>query len=62
MTKETSSSNFQGFLVNEKGEEIPITEEMMEESMRKIKLQSIGTHTGYHPAISDKMLSEHTDD
>jgi len=50
------SPEYQGYLVNEKGEEIPITEEMMAESMRKIKLKSIGAHTGYTKAITDDML------
>lgn len=49
---------YQAYWVNEKGEEIPITEEMMAESMSKIKLKSIGTHTGYSKAITPDMLKE----
>ena len=52
------NETYQAYLVNEKGEEIPITEEMMADSMAKIKLKSIGTHTGYTPAITPDMLPE----
>ena len=45
-----------GYIINDRGEEIPITEEMVAQSMADIKLQSIGTHTGYNKAISDDML------
>ena len=53
---------FQGYVVNEKGEEVPITEEMMADSMRKVKLQSIGAHTGYTKAVTAEMVAEHAED
>ena len=53
---------FRAYLVNEKGEEVPITEDMMADSMAKIKLKSIGAHTGYQKAITNQMLSEAVDD
>ncbi len=46
------------YLINEQGEEIPITDEMIDEAMKDIKLQSIGAHTGYTKAITDEMLEE----
>ena len=46
----------QGHIINEKGEEIPITDEMVADSMADIKLQSIGAHTGFTKAITDDML------
>ncbi|GAB1264918.1 hypothetical protein NBRC116493_21810 [Aurantivibrio infirmus] len=55
-SKDELSSVFQANIVNEKGEEVPITESMVEESMAEAKLQSIGTHTGYNKAITDEML------
>jgi len=54
-TKATESAPH-GFYINEKGEEVPITEEMVAKSMEKVKLQSIGAHTGYTKAITDDML------
>ncbi|GAB1256626.1 hypothetical protein NBRC116494_11280 [Aurantivibrio plasticivorans] len=48
----------QAFVINDKGEEIPITDEMVQRSMRDAKLQSIGTHTGYHKVITDDMLEK----
>lgn len=53
---------FQGYFVNEKGEEVPITEEMMAESMRKIKLKSIGAHTGYTKAVTAEMVAEQAEE
>ena len=52
------SAVFQGYVVNEEGEEVPITEEMMADSMARIKLKSIGAHTGYTKAITDDMVPE----
>ena len=54
--------DYQGYVINEKGEEVPITEEMMTESLRKIKLQSIGAHTGYTKAITPEMVAEQTEE
>ncbi len=51
-------TTYQAYLLNEKGEEIPITEEMMADSMSKIKLKSIGAHTGYSKAITPDMLQD----
>lgn len=48
----------QGFVLNERGEEVPITDEMVTDAMRKIKLQSIGAHTGFNKAITDEMLED----
>lgn len=59
MTKENTSSVTHGYIINEKGEEVPITEEMVAKSMEEAKLQSIGTHTGYTKAITDDMLPPH---
>ena len=47
-----------GHIVTESGEEIPITDEMVAESMADIKLQSIGAHTGFTKAITDDMLPD----
>lgn len=60
-TKPDNKPGNNGYLINEKGEEIPITEEMMAESMRKIKLKSIGAHTGYTKAVTDDMVPEVTE-
>ena len=60
-SKKDKAVDYQGYLINEKGEEIPITEEMMAESMRKIKLKSIGAHTGYTKAITPDMVPEKAD-
>lgn len=46
-----------GYVLNEKGEEVPITEEMVEQSMTEVKLQSMGVHTGYNKIITDEMLA-----
>ncbi len=46
----------QGHFINEHGEEVPITDEMVTNSMAEIKLQSIGAHTGFTKAITDDML------
>lgn len=51
-------SSSMGNIINEHGEEVPITDDMVSESMTKIKLHSIGTHTGFTKAISDDMLSD----
>lgn len=48
--------DYQGYVINEKGEEILITEEMMADSMRKIKLKSIGAHTGHTKAVTQEMV------
>ncbi len=60
MTKDHDSddkeSSAQGCILNEKGEEIPITDKMVTEAMKDIKLQSIGAHTGFNKAITDDML------
>lgn len=45
-------------IVNEKGEEVPITDEMVSQSLDEIKLQSMGVHTGINKIITDEMLSE----
>ena len=45
-------------VVNEKGEEVPITDEMVEQSLDEIKLQSMGVHTGINKIITDEMLSD----
>lgn len=47
-----------GNIINENGEEVPITDDMVSESMNKIKLHSIGAHTGFTKAISDDMLPD----
>ena len=57
-TTKGPQSPSQGFVLNEKGEEIPITDEMVTEAMKDIKLQSIGAHTGFTKAITDYMLPE----
>lgn len=57
-SKPSASSPPQGYILNEKGEEIPITEEMVTDAMKKIKLQSIGAHTGFNKAITDEMIKE----
>ena len=57
----TGSIKTQAYVINEKGEEVPITDLMVEESMKEIKLQSIGAHTGFNKIITDDML-EHGDD
>lgn len=46
----------QAYVINEKGEEVPITDLMVEESMKEVKLQSIGAHTGFNKVITDDML------
>lgn len=51
-----AQSAFQGYLINERGEEVPITQSMVDESLEKAKLKSIGAHTGYNKAITDDML------
>ena len=62
MTKDPQSKHaeelYQGYVINDQGEEIPITEAMLAESLSKIKLKSIGTHTGYTKAITDDMVEE----
>lgn len=55
---DAKKESYQAFLVNEKGEEIPITEEMMADSMAKVKLESIGAHTGYSKAITPDMIAD----
>lgn len=52
-------SPVQGYVLNEKGEEVPITDDMVTDAMKDIKLQSIGAHTGFNKAITDDMLKEH---
>lgn len=52
-----STSEAFGYLINDRGEEIPITDQMVSESMAKIKLKSIGAHTGYTKAITEDMLA-----
>lgn len=47
---------FQGCIINEKGEEVPITQGMVEQSLEEAKLKSIGAHTGYTKIITDDML------
>ena len=54
--------DFHGYFINEQGEEVLITEEMMSNSMAKIKLKSIGAHTGYTKAITDKMVEEYAEE
>lgn len=60
-SKDTSAPQTpaQGFILNEKGEEVPITDEMVTDAMKKIKLQSIGAHTGFNKAITDEMIREY---
>jgi len=53
-------SNPLGFVINEKGEEVPITEEMVTQSMSEVKLHSIGAHTGCHQVVTDEMLTKIT--
>ncbi len=60
--KPKQSKDYQGYVINEKGEEVPITEEMMAESLSKIKLKSIGAHTGYTKAITQEMVAEYTEE
>lgn len=55
-----TSSPAQGYILNDKGEEIPITDKMVNEAMRRIKLQSIGAHTGFTKAITDEMIEDYT--
>lgn len=50
--------NTQGYVLNEKGEEVPITDDMVINSMKEIKLQSIGAHTGFNKVITDDMLPD----
>ncbi|MEX1033443.1 MAG: PA1571 family protein [Cellvibrionaceae bacterium] len=50
---------FRGYVINEKGEEVPITDDMVAKSMAEAKLKSIGAHTGYTKAVTDEMLQEH---
>ena len=57
--KSDSAMDYQGYVINDLGEEVPITEEMMAESMRKIKLKSIGAHTGYTKAITPDMVDQY---
>lgn len=49
----------QGYILNDKGEEVPITDDMVTDAMKKIKLQSIGAHTGFTKAITDEMIEEY---
>lgn len=44
-------------VLNEKGEEIPITDEMVQQSLDEIKYQSMGVHTGINKIITDDMLA-----
>ncbi len=53
-----NQSNPLGFVINEKGEEVPITEEMVAQSMSEVKLHSIGAHTGYHQVLTDEMIKK----
>lgn len=57
-SKDNKTSGVLGYVINEKGEEVEITEEMVKESMDEAKLQSIGAHTGYHKKITDDMLEK----
>lgn len=59
-TQQDKTSPSQGFILNEKGEEIAITDTMVTEAMRKIKLQSIGAHTGFNKAITEEMLEDYS--
>lgn len=51
----------QAYVINEKGEEVPITDLMVEESMKEVKLRSIGAHTGFNKVITDDMLENPED-
>lgn len=54
--------NSQFAIINEQGEEIPITEEMIEESFASAKPNSIGKHTiPGMPIITDDMLEDNDD-
>lgn len=55
-TGASDSKTAQAYVINEKGEEIPITDEMVAQSMAEVKLNSIGAHTGFNKVITDDML------
>lgn len=55
------STKPQAYVINEKGEEVPITDLMVEESMKEVKLQSIGAHTGFNKMNTDDMLENPED-
>ena len=55
---DNKGKGFQAYIVNEQGEEVLITDEMIDEAMTDIKLQSIGAHTGFTKIITDEMLEE----
>ena len=60
--KKTNSADVaasQGAIIDENGREVPITEEMIQESFKKIKPKSIGWKTGMMEVITDDMLEEH---
>ncbi len=45
-------------VIDENGEEVPITDEMIQHALDEIKPQSIGWKTGMMEAITDDMLEE----
>ena len=51
-----TSQASQGALIDEKGREVPITEEMIQQAFDKIKPKSIGWKTGMMEVITDDML------
>ena len=44
-------------VLNDKGEEVPITDEMVKQSLDEVKFQSMGVHTGINKIITDEMLA-----
>lgn len=52
----TSKPPPQGAIINENGEEVPITDEMIQRALDDIKPKSIGWRTGMMGAITDEML------
>ena len=54
----TTKSSPQGAIIDENGEEVPITDEMIQHALDDIKPQSIGWKTGMMGAITDEMLEQ----
>lgn len=46
----------QGAIIDEHGQEVPITEDMIQQAFDKIKPKSIGWKTGMMEVITDDML------
>ncbi len=47
-----------GAIIDENGNEVPITDEMIDKACMDAKPQSIGKHTGVMPVITDEMLKK----